>query len=166
MFRGQKPSVAVARGAKENTVLARRAAVLAAGLALAGTALAAPAAQAGPAGSAGTDAGVTSSPAKVARAVDGQWYCNYVSSNRLCVRYINNKASVDVKYEKNEGDPIYARFSYHDYTFNSDHWDGGQFRQVKNTTRSYAWYNVWPGCVRGFLNVSGGSQYASPQICP
>jgi hypothetical protein len=141
----------------------RRLPVLLALLAGALLALAAPAAAAPAAAAAPTAAAL---PPAQTQAVDGTWYCNWVSTNRLCVRFVNGKSTVDAKYEKNEGNPITARFSYHDYTYNRDRWDGGSFQQVKNTTRSYAWYEAWSGCVRAFLNVSGGSQYASPQICP
>jgi hypothetical protein len=105
----------------------------------------------------------SSSPAPL--IADGVWDCISIGNGQVCVRYINGKTGVDVKYVKTAGGTITARFSYHDYTWGEDHWDGGWFTQSAGQTRSYAWHNTFPGCVRGFLNT-GGTQYASRMICP
>jgi hypothetical protein len=96
---------------------------------------------------------------------DGVWTCNNIGNGELCIRYIQGKTGVDVKYHKVSGAAITARFTYRDYTYVENHYDAGSFRQIAGQTKSYAWHYTYPGCVRGFLNTSSG-QFLTPYICP
>jgi hypothetical protein len=90
--------------------------------------------------------------------------CSNIGNGNLCIRYINGYTGIDMKYEKTAGSTIRARFSYRDYTRNQNYWDNGTFSISARQTRSFAWNGVYPGCVRGFLNVEGQGQFVSPYL--
>lgn len=95
---------------------------------------------------------------------DGNWECKDTGNGSLCVRYINNYTGVDIAYDKRNGEPITARFSY--TSGGSTYYDDGYFTQKANKRKTFAWNNTNPsGCVTGYITAFGQSPIPSKTIC-